>query len=52
MKKIVFEFKDEYSHGRFIRRECTCESLDKCIEMYHLEECEYRIISEEEVENE
>ena len=50
MLHIVFEYRDEYSHGKWNRQECYCSSLKQCIEWYGLGiDCEYRIISVEEV---
>lgn len=50
MVRVVFEFKDSYTHGKFVCRQGTYESLDKCIEMNGLgKDCEYRIISVEEI---
>ena len=50
MKKIKFEYRDEYSHGKFRQQECIVESVDECIKIYALDECEYNIISVEEVQ--
>lgn len=49
MKHIVFEYKDEWSHGKFNKQECIMESVEQCIKFYGLNEIEYRIISVEEV---
>ena len=49
MKHIVFEYRDEYSHGNWSRQECWMGSLQQCIEFYGLDECEYRIIKVEDV---
>lgn len=52
MVQVIFEFKDEYTHGKWQRQSCTVESLDECIEMYGLgRDCEYRIIDIQEVKN-
>jgi hypothetical protein len=52
MVQVIFEFKDEYTHGRWQRQSCTVESLDECIEHYGLgRDCEYRIIDIQEVKN-
>ena len=51
MKHIVFEYRDEYTRGEWRKQECTVNSLRECIEFYGLGyDCEYRIISIEEVE--
>lgn len=49
MRHIVFEYRDEYTHGEWRRQECTMRSLEECISFYGLGFCEYRIISDEEV---
>lgn len=49
MKRIIFEFKDEYTHGEWRKRECRVESVGECIEIYGLDKCEYRIIKVEEI---
>ena len=50
MVHIVFEYRDEYcKDGKFRKQECTVPSVEKCIEIYGLNECEYKIISVEEV---
>ena len=50
MKHIVFEYRDELSHGKWRRQECFVQSLKECIEIYGLGiDCEYRIISIKEV---
>lgn len=46
MKHIVFEYKDEYSKGKWNRQECIVSSLQECIKIYGLGiDCEYRILS-------
>ena len=49
LKRIVFEFKDEYTKGEWRRRECIVRSLEECKRIYGLDECEYRILEIEEV---
>lgn len=50
MVRVVFEYKDKYTDGRWSRQECTVESVEKCIEFYGLGvDCDYRIVSVEEV---
>lgn len=50
MLHIVFEYCDAYSHGEWVRQECTVSSVKKCKEIYGLGvDCDYRIISVEEV---
>ena len=51
MVKIVFEYKDEYTKGKWHKRSCIMSSVEQCIETYGLGvDCGYRIISVEEVE--
>lgn len=49
MKKIKFKYRDEYTHGEWREQECVVRSLDECIKIYGLNECEYEIISVEEM---
>ena len=49
MKHIVFEYRDEYTNGEWREQECYLSSVKECIEIYGLNECEYRIILVEEV---
>lgn len=49
MKRIVFEYRDEYSHGEWIKQECTVRSVEECKKIYDLDECEYRILEIEEI---
>lgn len=50
MKKIKFKYRDEYSHGEWREQECVVRSVEECIKIYGLNECEYEIISVEEEE--
>lgn len=50
MLHIKFEYKDELSHGKWNKQECTVSSLEECIKIYGLGiDCEYRILSVEEI---
>lgn len=50
MLKIVFEYRDDYTSGKWNRQECIMSSVKECKEIYGLGiDCEYRIISVEEV---
>ena len=50
MKKITFEYRDEYCFdGKFHTQSCIVRSVEECIRIYGLEECEYRILSVEDV---
>lgn len=50
MLKIVFEYRDEYSHGKWNKQECIVSSVEECKRIYGLGiDCEYRIISVEGV---
>lgn len=50
MKRIVFEYRDAYSHGKWNTQECVVRSMAECIRIYGLGvDCEYRIISVEDV---
>ena len=52
MVHIVFEYKDQYTHGNWSKQECTCIDVQSCKDSYGLgsdPNCEYRILSVEEV---
>lgn len=50
MVKIKFRYKDEYTNGEWREQECIVSSLKECKEIYGLDECEYQIISIEEID--
>ena len=50
MVKIKFRYKDEYTNGEWREQECIVNSLKECKEIYGLDECEYQIISIEEID--
>lgn len=50
MLKITFEYKDEYTHGKWREQTCVVSSVEECKRIYGLGiDCEYRIINVEEV---
>ena len=49
MLRVEFEYRDEYSNGKWIKQECIVSSLKECKEIYGLDYCEYRIIKIEEI---
>lgn len=50
MLHIVFEYRDEFTNGKWHKQECTCSSVQECIDWYGLGvDCEYHILSVEEV---
>lgn len=50
MLHIIFEYRDEWSNGKWNRQECIVSSLKQCKEIYGLGvDCEYRIIKVEEI---
>ena len=50
MVKVKFEYRDEWSRGKWNEQECIVSSVQECIKIYGLGiDCEYRIISVEEV---
>ena len=52
MVRVVFEYMDRYTNGEWNRQRCVVESVEKCKEIYGLGiDCDYRIISVEEVQN-
>jgi hypothetical protein len=51
MVKIEFEYRDELSRGKWNKQSCVVSSVEECKKIYGLGvDCEYRIISVEEVE--
>lgn len=49
MLHIVFEYRDDYTKGKWNQQECYMSSVAECIKFYGLGiDCEYRIISVEE----
>ena len=49
MLRIVFEYMDAYSNGKWNRQECVVPSIAECIRIYGLGiDCDYRIISVKE----
>lgn len=51
MVKIKFKYRDEYNYPNWSEQECVCRSVQDCKEWYGLNECEYEIISVEEVDD-
>ena len=52
MVRVVFEYMDRYTSGEWNRQRCIVESVEECKEIYGLGiDCDYRIISVEEVQN-
>ena len=50
MLRIVFEYCDRYTGGKWNQQECVVSSVKECKEIYGLGiDCDYRIISIEEV---
>lgn len=47
MLRIIFEYKDRYTNGSWKRQSCTVTSVDKCIELYGLNDhdVDYHFIS-------
>lgn len=49
MLRIVFRYRDELSNWEWRTQRCTVSSVDECIRIYGLNDCDYEIISTEEV---
>mgnify|MGYP007101832497 CR=1 FL=1 len=50
MLRIKFEYRDQFTNGKWRTQTCVCESLKECIEWYGLgKDCEYRIVSVEKI---
>jgi len=51
MVKVIFEYADAMSGWKWKKQSCVMSSVQECIKFYGLGvDCEYRIISVEEVE--
>jgi len=51
MVKVTFEYADAMSGWKWQKQSCVMSSVQECIKFYGLGvDCEYRIISVEEVE--
>lgn len=52
MLRITFKYADAMSNWEWRTQSCTVESVEECIRIYGLgTDCEYEIISVEEVKN-
>lgn len=50
MLHIEFEYRDQYTNGRWSKQECEMPSIAECKKFYGLGvDCEYRILKVEEV---
>ena len=50
MVHIVFEYRDDLSHWKWRKQECTVSSMEECKRIYGLGiDCEYHILSVTEV---
>ena len=50
MFEIEFEYKDEYTNGKWNKQSCMVSSVEECIRIYGLGvDCEYHILSVKEV---
>ncbi len=53
MVKIIFRYKDQYTHGQWNMQTCTVENREECIRIYGLKTdpnvYDWEILSEEEV---
>ena len=53
MLRIKFEYRDDYSRGKWRTQECVVSSVSDCKKIYGLGvDCEYRIISIEDLDKE
>ena len=46
---VTFKYMDEWTNGEWREQSCVVSSVKECKEIYGLDDCEYRIISVEEV---
>ena len=53
--EIKFQYADDYSHYEWRNQMCSLyamdkeEAIDKCIELYGLDGCDYKILSVTEI---
>ena len=46
MLEIEFEYRDQYTNGRWNKQSCVVSSVEECKRIYGLGvDCEYRILS-------
>jgi hypothetical protein len=51
MLRIKFEYRDEYTNGKWNEQECVVSSVAECKRIYGLGvDCEYRIVSVEDLD--
>jgi len=50
MVRVIFKYKDEYTHGEWRTQSGTYESLEQCIGMNGLNEIEHEIVSVTEID--
>lgn len=51
MVKVLFKYRDDYSHGEWRTQQCTVSDIQKAKEIYGLGvDCDYKIISVEELD--
>lgn len=53
MLRIVFEYSDRYSNGKWNQQECVVSSMKECKRIYGLDDdpdCKYRIVSAEHID--
>lgn len=54
--KVSFQYADDYSNYEWRKQQCSLyamdkiEATDKCIDLYGLDECDYKILLVEEIE--
>ena len=52
MLSITFKYRDNLSNWEWRTQHCTVSSVDECIRIYGLNECDYEIIEVKELEDE
>ena len=49
MVKITFRYKDAYSNWEWRVQHCTVSSIEECIRIYGLDDCEHEILEMETI---
>jgi len=50
MVKVEFEYRDQYTNGRWAKQSCIVSSVEECKKIYGLGvDCEYKITKVEQV---
>ena len=51
MLRIKFRYADALSNWQWRNQQCTVSSVEECIRIYGLDDCDYEILSVEDLDN-